>query len=271
MDTNTNKINNTRRPANNPEAGFKAPANRPAFNNKPRAGGPAKRPSYNRPARPNRKSTAPEFESRLSESETTHIPPLKDGDVRIIHLGGVEEVGRNMSMIEYKDSIVIIDCGVQFTETHTPGIDFILPNTAYLEERKDKIKAMLVTHGHLDHIGAIPYIMPRIGNPTIYSRNFTALMIRKRQEEFPFLDPLKINIVEKGDTITLGDLKVTFFGVTHAIPDSMGIMVETPYGNIVHTGDLRLEHNDNVPTKEEEDRYKVFENTKNLNKLSNLV
>lgn len=264
MDTNTNKNNNTRRPSSNPQAGFRAPANRPSFNKPKGSGTPSKRPSYNRPARPSRKSTAPEFESRLSESETTHIPPLKNGDVRIIHLGGVEEVGRNMSMIEYKDSIVIIDCGVQFTETHTPGIDFILPNTAYLEERKDKIKAMLVTHGHLDHIGAIPYIMPRIGNPTIYSRNFTALMIRKRQEEFPFLDPLKINIVEKGDTITLGDLKVTFFGVTHAIPDSMGIMVETPYGNIVHTGDLRLEHNDNVPTKEEEDRYKVFENTKTL-------
>jgi ribonuclease J len=207
----------------------------------------------------------PKFDTTVTgKRETDHIPPLKDGDIRIIHLGGVEEIGRNMSMIEYKDSIVIIDCGVQFTETHTPGIDFILPNTRYLEEHKHKIKGVLVTHGHLDHIGSIPYIMPRIGNPQIYARLFTSLMIRKRQEEFPHLAPLTINVVEKEDSITLGDLKVRFFGVTHAIPDSMGIMIETPYGDIVHTGDLRLEHNDNIPTDDEVARYKVFENRNTL-------
>jgi ribonuclease J len=192
--------------------------------------------------------------------ETDHIPPLKDGDIRIMHMGGVEEVGRNMSMVEYKDTIVIIDCGVQFTETHTPGIDFILPNTRYLEERVHKIKGMLVTHGHLDHIGAVPYIMPRIGNPQMYARLFTTLMIRKRQEEFPHLAPLNITIVEKDDHITLGDLKVKFFAVSHAIPDSMGIIIETPFGDIVHTGDLRLDHDDGIPTDEEVERFKLFEN-----------
>ncbi|MFA6608715.1 MAG: ribonuclease J [Candidatus Paceibacterota bacterium] len=215
--------------------------------------------------RPPRSMVGPKFDTTVTgKRETDHIPPLKDGDIRIIHLGGVEEIGRNMSMIEYKDSIVIIDCGVQFTETHTPGIDFILPNTRYLEEHKHKIKGVLVTHGHLDHIGSIPYIMPRIGNPQIYARLFTSLMIRKRQEEFPHLAPLTINVVEKEDSITLGDLKVRFFGVTHAIPDSMGIMIETPYGDIVHTGDLRLEHNDNIPTDDEVARYKVFENRNTL-------
>ena len=206
-----------------------------------------------------KRQSAPQFESLLGEDNATgHIPPLADGDIRILHMGGVEEIGRNMSMIEYKDSIVIIDCGVQFTESHTPGIDFILPNTKYLEERKDKIKGMIITHGHLDHIGAIPYIMPRIGNPTIYSRNFTSLMIRKRQEEFPYLTPLNINIVEKTDTITLGDLKVKFFGVSHAIPDSMGVMVETPYGEIVHTGDLRLDHDGGIPTEREIKSFSAF-------------
>jgi ribonuclease J len=203
----------------------------------------------------------PKFDTTVSaKTELSHIPPLKDGDIRIIHLGGVEEIGRNMSLIEYKDTIVVVDCGVQFTETHTPGIDFILPNTRYLEENKHKIKGILVTHGHLDHIGSIPYIMPRIGNPQLYARLFTSLMIRKRQEEFPHLAPLTINVVEKDDSITFGDLRVRFFGVTHAIPDSMGIIVETPYGDIVHTGDLRLEHNDNIPTDDEVERYKLFEN-----------
>ena len=106
--------------------------------------------------------------------------------------------------------------------------------------------------------------MPRIDNPQIYARLFTSLMVKKRQEEFPHLAPLTINVVEKNDTVTLGDLKVRFFGVTHAIPDSMGIIVETPYGDIVHTGDLRLEHNDGVPTDDEIDRYKVFEDRKTL-------
>ncbi len=218
-----------------------------------------------RNARPQRSMVGPKFDTTVTgKRETDHIPPLKDGDIRVIHLGGVEEIGRNMSMVEYKDTIIIVDCGIQFTETTTPGIDFILPNTRYLEEHKHKIKGVLVTHGHLDHIGAIPYIMPRIGNPQIYSRLFTSLMIKKRQEEFPHLSPLTINVVEKNDTVTLGDLRVRFFGVTHAIPDSMGIMIETPFGDIVHTGDLRLEHNNDIPTDDEVDRYKVFEGRNTL-------
>lgn len=236
------------------------PATAPApFRTRQRSGG-----NRGRGARP-RSMVGPKFDTTVSSKrETDHIPLLKDGDIRVIHLGGVEEIGRNMSMIEYKDTIVIVDCGVQFTETHTPGIDFILPNTRYLEEHKHKIKGMLVTHGHLDHIGAIPYIMPRIDSPQIYARLFTSLMIKKRQEEFPHLAPLTINVVEKNDTVTLGDLKVRFFGVTHAIPDSMGLIIETPYGDIVHTGDLRLDHNDGTPTDDEVERYKLFENRKTL-------
>lgn len=216
--------------------------------------------------RNNRRPTVgPKFDTTVTgKRETDHIPPLKDGDVRIIHFGGVEEIGRNMSMVEYKDSIVIVDCGVQFTETTTPGIDFILPNTRYLEEHKHKIKGVVITHGHLDHIGAIPYIMPRIDNPQIYARFFTSLMIKKRQEEFPHLQPLTLNVVEKDDVVTLGDFKVRFFAVTHAIPDSMGIIIETPYGDIVHTGDIRLDHDNGTPTDDEINRYKVFEERKVL-------
>ena len=117
-------------------------------------------PSRARNTRPPRSMVGPKFDTTVTgKRETDHIPPLKDGDIRIIHFGGVEEIGRNMSMVEYKDTILIIDCGVQFTETNTPGIDFILPNTRYLEEHKHKIKGVLVTHGHLDHIGSIPYLL----------------------------------------------------------------------------------------------------------------
>ena len=227
---------------------------------RPRAGG-----NRNNSRRNSRPTVGPRFDTTVTgKRETDHIPPLKDGDIRVIHLGGVEEIGRNMSLVEYKDTIIIVDCGVQFTETTTPGIDFILPNTRYLEEHKHKIKGVVITHGHLDHIGAIPYIMPRIDNPQIYARFFTSLMIKKRQEEFPHLQPLTINVIEKGDTLTLGDLKVRFFGVTHAIPDSMGIIIETPYGDIVHTGDLRLDHDNGIPTDDEFERYKFFEDRKTL-------
>ena len=208
-----------------------------------------------------RKIVQPVFEMKMGASdETSHIPELLEGNIRIIHLGGVEEIGKNMSLIEYKDTIVVVDCGIQFSEASTPGIDFILPNTKYLEERKHKIKGIFITHGHLDHIGAIPYILPRIGNPTLYTRNFTSLMIRKRHEEFPYLEPLKINIIEKGGSIQVGDLRVSFFGVSHAIPDSMGIIVETPYGDIVHTGDLRLDHENGIPSERAIKQFEIFKN-----------
>ncbi|MCH7947660.1 MAG: MBL fold metallo-hydrolase [candidate division Zixibacteria bacterium] len=110
------------------------------------------------------------------------------------------------------------------------------------EERKEKIRALIITHGHLDHIGGIPYLMERMGNPPIYTREMTMVMIKKRQDEFPHQDPIDYNLVEPGDVRTLGSLKVRFFGVTHSIPDSMGVAIETPYGNIVLSGDLKLNH-----------------------------
>jgi len=180
--------------------------------------------------------------------------------VRIIHLGGVEEVGRNMSLVEYKDDIIVIDMGFQFKEDHAPGVDYILPNTKYLEDRKDKIKAVVVTHGHLDHIGGAPYILGKIGNPKVYARLLTTLMIAKRHEEFPGEPKPNMEVVEKDATIKISDnISLRFFAVTHTIPDAMGVIIDTPYGSVVHTGDLKLDHVDGVPTKEEEETFKQFE------------
>ena len=179
------------------------------------------------------------------------IPAMAADTIRIVPLGGVEEIGRNMTAIEYGNDIVVVDIGFQFKDENTPGIDYILPNTKYLEERREKIRAVLITHGHLDHIGGIPYIMPRIGNPVIYTRLLTSVLIQKRQEEFPNVPQLNIKVVEKNETITLGKLRVKFFAVTHTIPDAMGVIIETPFGSIVHTGDLKLDHNEGVPTDEE--------------------
>jgi len=193
------------------------------------------------------------------------IPPLGDS-IRIIPLGGVEEIGRNMTVIEFGEDIIVCDAGIKFTDDETPGVDYILPNIKYLEERKHKIRAIVITHGHLDHIGAIPYIIDRLGNPPIYTREFGALMIQKRQVEFPHLPPLNIKIVEANDkSIPLtSHLKVRFFGLTHSIPESTGIIIETPYGDIVNTGDVRVENEEGVPADKEFEQYRIFKDRKVL-------
>jgi ribonuclease J len=220
-------------------------------------GVPGRRTSY--PKRSFSQRPAPKMVKRSDDV----IPPAGD-NIRIIPLGGVEEIGKNMTVVEFRDDIIVIDAGFAFKDDDTPGVDYILPNTKYLEDRKDKIRAVFITHGHLDHIGGIPYVMDRIGNPPLYTRSLTSIMVKKRQEEFPHLPALNIKVVEKDDIITVGHLKVKFFNVTHTIPDSMGLIIETPYGSVVTPGDIKLDHVDGVPTEAEEKAFSVFKNEKVL-------
>jgi len=191
------------------------------------------------------------------------LPPEK-GVIRVIPLGGVEEIGKNMTAIEIGEDIIVIDAGMHFSNEATPGVDYVIPNTTYLEERKDKIRALIITHGHLDHIGGVPLVLSRIGNPPVYSRNLSILMMRKRQAEFPHLPKVNEHIVEKDSTITCGKIKIRFFGVTHTIPDSMGIIIETEHGWIVTPGDYKLDQVDGIVSKEEEKEYSIFDKAKVL-------
>jgi ribonuclease J len=200
---------------------------------------------------------------RMARKNDDVIPPVGE-NIRIIPLGGVEEIGKNMTIVEFGNDIIVIDMGFQFKDDDTPGVDYILPNTKYLEDRKDRIRAVFITHGHLDHIGGIPYIMDRIGNPPLYTRALTSIMVKKRQEEFPHLPALDIKVVEKEDVITVGSMKVRFFNVTHTIPDSMGLIIDTPYGSVVTPGDIKLDHVDGVPTEAEEKEFSRFEKEKVL-------
>jgi len=222
--------------------------------------------SGRRPLHPPRRGKARvEHQAPTQRKQTAAtIPPPAPDTVRIIPLGGVEEIGRNMTAVEFGDDIFILDCGFAFSEGETPGIDYILPNTGYLEERRDKIRGLLISHGHLDHIGGIPYIIDRIGNPTIYTRKLTGMMIKKRQEEFTQTSPVNIREVEKDEVIKLGGATIRFFGVTHTVPDSMGIIIETPYGDVVFTGDIKLNHLDGEPSAEEKREFGVFKNRKVL-------
>lgn len=224
------------------------------------------------------RNVAAEIDSprHLSASKTIHaqpyakksdlmstIPPLADGDIRIVPMCGVEWIGTNMTFIEYKGDIVVIDAGIGFSTPSTPGIDYTIPNTNYLAERKDDIKALVITHGHLDHVGAIPYVIDRLGYPPIYTREFGAMFIQKKLEEFPeHKDKVTINVIsqEAGYTPLSEHLSAKFFGLTHSIPDSTGVIIKTPLGGIVSTGDVRVENDNGVVAQSEIDQYAFLKN-----------
>jgi ribonuclease J len=231
-------------------------------------GGGARRPHRPR-VQKGRSRTSPALTHRptVRDPKVTQVMPVTDPDiVRIIPLGGVEEVGKNMTAVETADDILIFDAGFQFvsSENDAPGVNYILPNTQYLEENKDKIRGLIITHGHLDHIGGIPFLIERIGNPPIYTRYLTSLMVLKRQEEFPHLPKVNMNVIELDQRFKIGNTYVKAFPVTHSIPDSMGVSVETKHGNIVISGDLKLEHEDGVPSAKEKNTWGGLGKDKNI-------
>lgn len=197
--------------------------------------------------------------TKITRNDDYKVPAIGES-IWVIPLGGTEEIGKNMTAIQYKNDIIVVDAGIEFTDEETPGIDYILPNVKYLEDNKDKIRAMVITHGHLDHIGGIPYLIDRIGNPPIYTREFGALLIKKRHEEFPHLPELNLKVVGENDKPIkmTDDLTVEFFGLSHSIPDSTGVIIGTPYGDIVNTGDVRVDNHDGVPTDVEKAQYEIF-------------
>ena len=196
---------------------------------------------------------------------TLNIPQQEKESIRILFFGGVGEIGKNMYGIEYKDEIILLDCGMKFAQDDTPGIDFVIPNIQYLEERKEKIKGLIISHAHLDHIGGISVAIERIGNPPIFSRKLSIELIKNRQGEFENKEPIKYHEVEKSSELKLGEnFNLTFFSVTHTIPDAMGIIVDTPKGAIVFTGDLKLTHENGVINSEEVEEFKKFKKKKVL-------
>ncbi len=161
-------------------------------------------------------------------------------NLRIIPLGGLEEIGRNMTVFEYGRDIIIVDMGLQFPEEEMHGIDYIIPNADYLRGKEKNIRGVIITHGHYDHIGAIPHLIPKLGNPPLFATELTRGIILKRQEEYK--TPINIKTVKKIDRLTLGVFNVEFFHVNHTIPDSVGVAIGTPVGTIVHTGDFKFDH-----------------------------
>ncbi|MBI4121644.1 MAG: ribonuclease J, partial [Candidatus Ryanbacteria bacterium] len=153
----------------------------------------------------------------------------------------MEEVGRNMSFLEYGNDILVIDMGLQFPEENMPGIDYIIPNVTYLKEKKRNIRGVIITHGHYDHIGAVPYLSHELGVPTIYAMPLTRGIILKRQEDFKHLAPIKIEEITAESKLKLGVFNVEFFHVNHNIFDTVGVAIHTPAGTVCHTADFKFD------------------------------
>ena len=161
--------------------------------------------------------------------------------LRLIPLGGLGEVGRNMMLIEYHEEILIVDIGFRMPEEDMPGIDYIIPNISYLKGKEKKIMGILATHGHYDHIGAIPYFISKLGNPPIYAGGMAKAIILRRQEDFSNQPKLRIIDVKDGSRFSMGSFSVEAFRQNHNIPDNFGYVIKTPIGNIVHTSDFKFD------------------------------
>lgn len=168
-------------------------------------------------------------------------PEFKKDSLKIIPLGGLLEIGKNMTIFEYGGEIIIVDCGLAFPEDDMLGIDLVIPDITYLEKNKEKIKGMIITHGHEDHIGAIPYFLKQINVP-IYATRLTAGLIKNKLEEHKLLRKTKLKTVMQGQTVNFGKLRVEFIRSSHSIPDAVILAIHTPVGTVIHTGDFKIDY-----------------------------
>ncbi len=161
--------------------------------------------------------------------------------VRIIPLGGTDGIGRNMTVFEFENDIIVVDCGLSFPEGGMFGVDLVIPDMTYLEENSEKIRALILTHGHEDHIGAVPYFLKRFAVP-VYGTRMTLGILEGKLEEHDLLDYADLIEVKTGETLKFGAFSVEFISVTHSIPEAVALCIETPAGRIIHTGDFKIDH-----------------------------
>lgn len=179
---------------------------------------------------------------RVNKTNKKNDSIFKKSKLKIIPLGGLHEIGKNITVFEYENEIIVVDCGLSFPEDDMLGIDLVIPDITYLEKNVDKIKGLIITHGHEDHIGAVPYLLKKINIP-IYATRLTAGLIRNKLEEHKLLRSTKLNEVVQGQTIELGkNFKVEFIRSSHSIPDSVMLAITTPAGTVLHTGDFKVDY-----------------------------
>lgn len=190
--------------------------------------------------RPPQKKKTPQKQYNSASKKRTSKPKAPASPVRIIPLGGLGEVGKNITLYEYEGDMILVDCGMTFPDEETPGVDSVIPDFTYVLENKDKIKGLVVTHGHEDHIGAIPYLLKNFNLP-IYATRLTIGLISGKLKEHKLLGDAKLNEVKAGQSVTLGKFNVEFIHVNHSIPDSVGFAITCGAGTVVHMGDFKID------------------------------
>ena len=177
--------------------------------------------------------------NKAADKKTNSI--FKQSKLKIIPLGGLHEVGKNITVFEYEDEMIIVDCGISFPEDDMLGIDLVIPDVTYVEKNQEKLKGMVITHGHEDHIGSIPYFLKKINTP-IYATKLTCGLITNKLEEHKLVNSTKLIEVTQGQTIQLGKFRIEFIQSSHSIPDSVMLAIYTPAGTILHTGDFKVDY-----------------------------
>lgn len=177
-----------------------------------------------------------------SNSSTLDVAPLQNGVLRIIPLGGLGEIGMNCMVIEYGEEIVLVDCGLLFSDLDHFGVEFIIPDFTYLKERREKVKAIICTHGHEDHVGALPFLLKSgFNHVPVYASNFTSLLIRERMKEYGLSDTIQLRTFRMGDRFETKHFKFRTISVNHSIIDSAALVIDTPVGKVIHTGDFKID------------------------------
>ena len=166
---------------------------------------------------------------------------LKKSKLKVIPLGGLDEIGKNITVFEYEDEMILVDCGLEFPDDDMLGVDLVIPDFSYIIKNKDKIKGLFITHGHEDHIGSIPYLIEQVNIP-IYATKLSAKLIEHKLDEHHLLSRAKLNVVEAGDVINTGKMQVEFIRSTHSIPDACMLAIHTPVGIVLHTGDFKVDY-----------------------------
>jgi ribonuclease J len=161
--------------------------------------------------------------------------------IRLVPLGGLGEIGKNMMAIEYGQDIIIIDAGLMFPDEEMLGVDLVIPDICYLLDKLDRIRGIFITHGHEDHVGGLPYLLPQLGFPPVYSARLTIGLISVKLREHRLLDQARLEVVSPSDTVRAGKMEVSFLHVNHSIPDALAVVVRTPAGMVVHTGDYKFD------------------------------
>jgi ribonuclease J len=177
--------------------------------------------------------------------------------LKLCTLSGNSEVGRNCSFVEDRQNIILVDAGLSFPEQEIFGIDYLIPNLDYLQKNKQKVRAIFITHGHLDHIGALPFILPLLGYPKVYAGSFASELIKQKLREFKILDKTRIIVVQRNTRIQIGRFTISFIGVTHSIPHAFSVFIESAVGNIFFSGDFKI---DETPANEQQTDYETLRN-----------